>query len=231
MITAGMHGWEWVGTYLIMRELNHLPGYENLTTLLEEYTIVILPLINPDGVRIAQGEREPLVGKYPSAELKSWKGNAWGVDINRNFPHGYQEMSRHLPAQPAPRLYPGRSAGSERETQAVMLALELYKPDLLIDLHSSGNTIYWHYDQVEHLSRDRQIANRVGEFLGYTVSNNLNQAIGAHLKDHVIGTYKKPAMIVEIGSYANRLHIYREFEDLHGRFAEFIPFLCSLIEY
>ena len=229
MVTAGMHGWEWIGSYLVMRDVKNLLKWENASSFLDDYTIVILPMINPDGVRIAQGERLPLMGNYPQAELASWKANAWGVDINRNFPHGFAEMSINLPVHPGPRLHPGRGPASERETQVVMRAVETYKPDMLVDLHSSGNIVFWHYNQVQHLERDREVAHLVAEYLGYGVSNDLNQAIGAHLKDYVIGTYEKPAMIVEIGSYQNRLQIHREFDDLHERFDGLLFYLCTIM--
>lgn len=234
MVTAGMHGWEWIGSYLSMRGVaellhSHKEGAPSATLALEEYRIVVLPLINPDGVRIAQGERQPLVGHYTAEQLRGWKANAWGVDINRNFPHGYYEMARFLPTTPAPSFYPGSEAASEKETQAVVIALETYKPDMLADLHSSGSIIFWHYNQEQNLTRDRQLAYAVGKVFGYEISSNLQQAIGAHLKDHFIGTYDKPAFIVEIGSFSNRYQIHKEFSDLYRRFSNFLVQLAFLI--
>ena len=234
MVTAGMHGWEWVGSYLSMRGVtellyNHALGLPSAVLALEEYRIVVLPLINPDGVRIAQGERQPLVGHYTAEQLRGWKSNAWGVDINRNFPHGYHKMARFLPTTPGSSHYPGNGPASEKETQAVLIALETYKPEMLADLHSSGNIIFWHYNQEQTLARDRQLAYAVGKVFGYGISNNLQQAVGAHLKDHFIGTYDKPAFIVEIGSFSNRYQIGKEFSDLHKRFTNFLVQLAFLI--
>ena len=234
MVTAGMHGWEWIGSYLSMRGVaellhSHAQGVPSASLALEEYRIVVLPLVNPDGVRIAQGERQPLVGNYTAEQLRGWKANAWGVDINRNFPHGYHKMANFLPTNPGPSFYPGTAPASEKETQAVLIALETYKPDMLADLHSSGNIIFWHYNQEQTLARDRQLAYAVGNIFGYGVSNNLQQAIGAHLKDHFIGTYNKPAFIVEIGSFSNRYQINKEFKDLYRRFSNFLVQLAFLI--
>ena len=234
MVTAGMHGWEWVGSYLSMRGVrdllhSHAQGIPSASVALKEYRIVVLPLINPDGVRVAQGERQPLVGDYTAEQLRGWKANAWGVDINRNFPHGYRKMANFLPTTPGPSFYPGVGPASEKETQAVLIALETYKPDMLADLHSSGNIIFWHYNQEQTLARDRQLAYEVGKLFGYGISNNLKQAIGAHLKDHFIGAYDKPAFIIEIGSFANRYNIHKEFPDLYRRFSNFLVQLAFLI--
>ncbi|KAF0197662.1 MAG: g-D-glutamyl-meso-diaminopimelate peptidase [Bacillota bacterium] len=234
MVTAGMHGWESVGSYLSMREVaellqSHAQGVPSASLALDEYRIVVLPLINPDGVRIAQGERHPLVGNYTAEQLRGWKANAWGVDINRNFPHGYYKMANFLPTTPGPSFYPGTAPASEKETQAVLIALETYKPDMLVDLHSSGNIVFWHYNQEQTLVPNRQLAYAVGKVFGYGISHNLQQAIGAHLKDHFIGTYDKPAFIVEIGSFDNRYQIHKEFNDLYRRFNNFLVKLAHLI--
>jgi len=234
MVTAGLHGWEWIGSYLAMRgtaELMHSKsqGLSAAIMALKQYRIVILPLINPDGVRIAQGEREPLVGSYSAEELKAWKANAWGVDLNRNFTHGYYRMASLLPKNPGPAFYPGRAPGSEKETQAVLAALEMYKPDMLVDLHSSGNIVFWHYNQEQNLQHDRQLAYAVAKAFGYQVSENLQQAVGAHLKDHFIGTYNKPAFIVEVGSFTYRYEIHKEFPSLYQRFSHFLIELAFLI--
>lgn len=234
LVTAGIHGWEWVGSYLGMRgvaELLYNNAHEDLATLktFADYRIVVIPVVNPDGVRIAQGERQPLVGNYGPEELRGWKANAWGVDLNRNFPHGYKEMARFLPHSPRPSFYPGTSPASEKETQSVMLALSKYEPEMLVDLHSSGNVVFWHYNQSQHLRRDDALAQDVAAIFRYGVSENLQQAIGGHLKDHFIGTYERPAFIVEIGSFANRYQIHKEFDELYVRFADFLKKLCSVM--
>lgn len=138
-------------------------------------------------------------------------------------------MARLLPSMPGPSLYPGREPASEKETQAVLQALEKYTPDMLVDLHSSGNCVFWHYNQEQNLNRDRQLAYAVGQVFGYDVSENFEQAIGGHLKDHFIGTHAQPAFIIEIGSHANRYQIYKEFSSLHNRFSDFLTHLAFLV--
>ncbi len=67
----------------------------------------VIPVLNPDGS--ADGRRS----------------NARGVDLNRNFPHGW---SRSVTGA-------GRSAASEPETRALMRFLTRIDPDVVVSLH------------------------------------------------------------------------------------------------
>ena len=82
----------------------------------------IIPIANPDGVN------------------NNTRTNANGVDLNRNFPTGdwnenaikYWEKF----AKKSPRKFPGKSPGSEIETQCYLGHLEDYKPDFVISIHT-----------------------------------------------------------------------------------------------
>jgi hypothetical protein len=84
-LSSTMHGDEPVGTEMLLYLVDYLtnnygqPGYEDVTYLVDNYEIHILPMFNPDGN--AAGTRY----------------NANGVDLNRNFPepsgtHPIQEI-------------------------------------------------------------------------------------------------------------------------------------------
>lgn len=82
----------------------------------------IIPIANPDGVN------------------NNTRTNANGVDLNRNFPTGdwsdeamkFWEKS----ASKSPRKFPGKSAGSEVETQCFLGHIEDYKPDFVVSIHT-----------------------------------------------------------------------------------------------
>jgi predicted deacylase len=76
-------------------------------------TIGILAEANPDG--LARGRR----------------GNANGVDLNRNFP-----ASNWRRGKPGARYYGGPEPASEPETRAIMQAVEMLNPQLIISIHS-----------------------------------------------------------------------------------------------
>ena len=82
----------------------------------------IISSLNPDG-----------------KELKT-RGNANGIDINRNFPtkdwdeHALVHWKNTLKENQ--RRYPGPSAGSEVETQCAIKHIEEFKPDVIVAIHT-----------------------------------------------------------------------------------------------
>ena len=69
----------------------------------------LVPTYNPDG--IAAGTRK----------------NAHGVDLNRNFPHGWADLDGNYESGPRP--------ASEPETRAVMRFLSRVRPDRILSFH------------------------------------------------------------------------------------------------
>ena len=109
LIMASIHGNEGAGTPLVRRladQISRQPEY------VQNRKLVLLPVANPDG--LARGSR----------------GNARGVDLNRNFPAGnYKSAGSH-----------GSSALSEPESKAIQQVLKTYKPRRIISLHQPANT-------------------------------------------------------------------------------------------
>ena len=83
------YAWNWVYDGMSYREL------------LDEVRFIIVPMVNPDGVTLAQlGEdyasesvsAMPLTDDYNSG-LHSWKANINGVDLNRNYPYNWTAVN------------------------------------------------------------------------------------------------------------------------------------------
>lgn len=122
------------------------------------FTFYIVPLLNPDGYEIALGGFETLqkeelrnTAKAKGIATEEWKGNARGVDINRNFP-SLTWRSKFEGDQPA----------TEYETQALIQLFEQVQPKGYLDLHSRGKAIYYHkgsmsqeYNQIQRIIADR----------------------------------------------------------------------------
>lgn len=106
LIFGGIHGDEPSSASLALALVAHLRDHP------EAYagrTVAILPVANPDG--LAAGTR----------------GNAHGVDLNRNFPaENWKKHGRRNGAAPA----------SEPETQALMRALLVVQPRRIVSIHS-----------------------------------------------------------------------------------------------
>jgi protein MpaA len=64
----------------------------------------------------------------PDGARRGTRGNARGVDLNRNFPHRWRGAARG-------RYWPGRRAGSEPETRYAMRLTRLLRPSVSVWLH------------------------------------------------------------------------------------------------
>jgi protein MpaA len=115
LIFAGIHGEEPETTYALSRALRQLPSPP------EQCAVVLAA--NPDGL------------------IRGTRGNARGVDLNRNFP------SRDWQPNPVTHrstiqdtsdilLSPGAHAGSEHETQALLALIASLEPEVVIALHA-----------------------------------------------------------------------------------------------
>ena len=86
--------------------------------------VVIAPIVNPDGFLSKSSKR----------------GNANGVDLNRNFPtHDFdaRALKEWKSAENASKdKYPGTQGGSEIETQFQIMLIEKFNPDKIISVHS-----------------------------------------------------------------------------------------------
>jgi Zinc carboxypeptidase. len=108
--------------------------------LLQTFSILFVPLLNPDGYTIAlegfEAIRDPklrekcITMQQPSEQ---WKYNARGIDINRNFPSVLwkKKFDQDNPA-------------SENETKALISLFQAYKSKGYLDFHSRGKQIYYY---------------------------------------------------------------------------------------
>lgn len=119
-----------------------LKGYGNdqsATSWLDELEVWIVPQVNPDGNhRVHQGDL-------------FWRKNAWkryggviGVDLNRNYPEGWNSCGGSSGSFFA-QNFRGPSAASEPETQAIMNLVASVKPSADISYHSFSELIIFPY--------------------------------------------------------------------------------------
>ncbi len=108
LILGGVHGDEVEGVVLAQGILSRLLRHDDLSLRL-----TLIPTFNLDGV------------------LAKTRGNARGVDLNRNLPT--KDWSN---IATTPRYQPGPSPLSESENRALVEFIENEKPDFIISLHS-----------------------------------------------------------------------------------------------
>jgi protein MpaA len=115
LLLAGQHGTEPEGTQLLSSTLRALPC--------RALRCAVAPCINPDGL------------------VRGTRGNAAGVDLNRNFPAANwspEKIYYHWNDEPDKEvaLSPGRRAASEPETKALIDLIVRIKPVHIITIHA-----------------------------------------------------------------------------------------------
>ncbi len=221
LIGAAMHGKEYMNTALLLDliEFYILESDETylgapLSDYIKNVCFHIIPMINPDGVTISQTQsasdkvaRFLLDRGITSPDLKDyyrvWKSNANGIDLNRNFPAGWDEYIDTV-AVPNYRLYKGEHAGSEPETKALMAYTLKYGFNATISYHSYGEIIYWNYGGDEALlSKSRSLAKSAAAVTGYQPVHPENE-VAAGYKDWAMSR-GIPSITLETGKVASPL--------------------------
>jgi g-D-glutamyl-meso-diaminopimelate peptidase len=181
-------------------------------TLLEQVTFWFVPMVNPDGVTLAQlgldafpaGARETLLTlNGGSADFRQWKANAQGVDLNRQYPADWEHIVGS-PAGPAALNYKGPAPLVAPEVKALADFTRELQPELAIAYHSAGRVIYWHFHTApEHLWRDERIALRLGTLTGYSLVAPEENPSGGGYKDWFVQEFGRPGYTIEIGEYGD----------------------------
>ncbi|WP_437586545.1 M14 family metallopeptidase [Sorangium sp. So ce1000] len=130
VILSGIHPLEWIGIE------THLALLERLATQdLGGRSILAVPIVNPDG--LLRVEMNLRAGRH-----RYVRGNARGVDLNRNFDAGWYE--RGLVQRLIGLVFsPGSRPASEPEVEAIAHALSSRRIDRALSLHSAGGAVLY----------------------------------------------------------------------------------------
>lgn len=171
----------------------------------------IIPMTNPDGVVISQtgtlteaqhqiylsDQKNGYTSESESAYAEMWKANGEGVDINRNFPAGWEYLDGR--AGPSSQQYPGTTPFSCSEAAALRDYTLRYAFDVTISYHASGSLIYYAYGDKEPVnSESKSLAEAFKEVTGYALGDS-SGVDGAGYKDWVMDKLQIPSLTIEIG--------------------------------
>lgn len=207
-INASHHGKEHMTTLLAMNQIDYLVNKyqydKGLQELLNDVSIIFLPMVNPDGINIARGyaiasSNAVTVGRSSSVNrYMGWKANGRGVDLNRNYPMRWDYILDD-PGKPASKNYKGEAPFSEIETNIVKDLCEKNNFEICIAYHSAGEVIFWYaYQDEEKEKRDIAIGKKISNITGYKLDMTRHTAGG--MKDWFVQEYGKPGFTIEIGS-------------------------------
>jgi carboxypeptidase T len=187
MLQGGIHAREWVTCELAQRFIQYLlSNYgtdADATWLLNEHEIIVLPMYNPDGRKIA--ETGQLKRKNENSTTGGCSQVNRGIDLNRNYSFHWGVVNG--PGEPpCGETWPGLVPNSEPETTAVQNLLISKFPDqrapdrnspaplnatgVFLDLHSTGNLVLypWGEDTLPPPNMQlRTIARKAARYNGY----------------------------------------------------------------
>jgi carboxypeptidase T len=210
LLTALMHGSELIGGLALLAVV------QDLLQTPERLNLVVLPCVNPDAVaynleRLQRGLR---TGR---------RGNARGVDLNRNFPWITDRRPWHPFAGSRFRLsphYTGPAPASEPETRAVMAAAAAVRPKVAVGFHSFGNLLLypWAHTERPHPARAEYEGLAAHFTAAQAAPYEVRPACGLYPTvgdlddwlDHALGTR---AFTVELGRPDRRILAPRRFVD------------------
>ena len=234
---AAHHANEWITTPLLMKFTEQLAAADAFggevfgriaRTLLDAAELAVVPCVNPDGMDLVTGDltdgadyraARSIAADYPGVAFpRGWKANIRGVDLNLQYPAGWEKAREIKFTQgyisPAPRDYVGSAPLIAPEARAMYAFTQSYSPTLTISYHTQGSVIYWKYldlDPPGALALGRRFA---------AVSSYLREdtpwASGfAGYKDWFIQDFGRPGYCVEAGLGDNPLPV-TEFDRIYG---------------
>ena len=232
IIQYSMHAREYINTLLGMKQLEELlkgmqggAEYNGIpySTILQDVRLHIIPLMNPDGVTISQLGFDGINSETIRADLNkiwatdneagrgdvnlaaytsTWKANALGVDLNRNYDTLWEDAGVGGTTEPSSARYPGPFAHSENETVALLALEEAVNCSAQIAYHSEGDLIFWNYGVEGDLyAKDEQLAQVVAATTGYPLESTVtsNQSTSG-CSDYFIRELGVPSITIETGT-------------------------------
>ena len=156
------HAREIMASEMVLMLIDHLGSAygsdPEITWLLDNREIYLVPIVNPDGV-VYNEQTDPDGGGMWRKNRRNNGGGSYGVDPNRNYP--YEWVGPGSSTDPWSETYRGPSAGSEPEVQAVMGLVNAHAFVTAQSFHTYSNlTLYpW----------------------GHTISDSPDEAIFQHM--------------------------------------------------
>lgn len=219
VFTAAHHGNEWITAaalraYIERLAADYAAGDARAREIFRRARLLFIPLVNPDGADIASGGISPaharrIAARYPELPYPSgWKADAAGVDLNLQYPAGWEEAREIKFAQGwrscAPRDYVGRAPLCAPESRALYDFTRRARPKCALALHTQGEVIYWQYKGAAPPGAEA-LAMKLAAASGYALDTVPPESANAGYKDWVIDALGVPAFTVECGLGENPL--------------------------
>ncbi len=216
VMCASMHAREYIATNFIMYMADsYALGYVNdevrdgysIKQALDNVTLVIIPMVNPDGINLAQHGYESTQNSEYLSGLKTnqygyrgWKANTNGVDLNNNFDFLWYSKG----GQPSYAGYSGPYAASESETQAMQNFIYNTDFNIFASLHTQGQVLYWMDPNCNQSlkTKFKPYIDRICKEIGFTqMPSEGSLGYSGYMADYIRYYKEKMAITIELCPY------------------------------
>lgn len=213
IVIANLHAREYMTTLLCMKQIEYyLQNYdkkiaeEKPAEVFDKVAVHIVPSCNPDGTAISQYGFDAIRNKTLRKKLKkmggyatTWKANARGVDLNRNWGYKFKKSGKAGSSS-----YTGTKAASEKETKAIIAMInnisEQGKIVGAVSYHSMGSVIFGGCTNSATNSVKKKtkkmydVARKLTGYSSYEASSSHGQS-----REYFLYKKKIPCITLEIG--------------------------------
>lgn len=221
LVVANLHAREYMTSLLCMKQIEYyLENYNKSidgckpASLLDNMSIIYIPMANPDGTTIVQEGisgiasaqlRKKLYAIRGTGSVTDWKANATGVDLNRNFKLGFGKGTSKKPDFAG---YAGKYALSENETKAIVQDIKKlnksgHKIAAIINYHSAGEIIFGGF--TASVSQNTRLVTQkmyscAQKITGYRNAAGIyNDAANGDFRSYHMSVLNIPGITLEIG--------------------------------
>ena len=160
LFVANLHAREFYSSKFLMKFTNQFLLslhndkclYPDASRYLDEYIFYIIPLANPDGLKIAQQDwdgieeyREEINRLKRIGPFSDWKANGKGIDLNNNFDDGnfHLKHGRLFEESPASQGHKGSHPGEAIEARLIQDLVDSIRPMITLSFHTKGDVLFW----------------------------------------------------------------------------------------
>lgn len=223
VVQASIHAREYMTTQLVMKQVelycaNYYTGtYKGkyYSELFDHVCFRIVPMSNPDGVTISQyGARSirnttlrnklkticKVFGRGRQSYYTTWKANARGVDLNRNFDARWDILATSIHSASGSG-FKGSSPVSEKESEILVDLANKEDTTAVLSYHAMGRILYWNFGQTGSArSKELELLSKIRSETGYRPIFSYSKYQSAGYGDWVAIKRKLPTVTIEIGS-------------------------------